>query len=121
MKSGLQVALALAIGYLLGRHRKFKLAIALVVAGATGKLGGLSGNLVGQGVKLLGSSADVQKIVESVRGELFEAGKAAAKAATSRQVSSISAKLQERADALQHAANVAAGVEEAGTAADGGG
>ncbi|MEO3814819.1 hypothetical protein ABGB17_37975 [Sphaerisporangium sp. B11E5] len=119
MKSGLQAGLALIIGYFLGRHRKFKLLIALAVAGATGRLGGLRGNLVEQGMKLVGSSADVQKIVESVRGDLFEAGKAAAKAAASRQVSTISTRLQERADALQHAANVAAGVEEAGTAAAG--
>jgi hypothetical protein len=111
------VALALALGYFLGRHRKFKLAIALAIAGATGKLGGLRGNLLEQGVKLLGSSPDVQKVVDSVRGDLFEAGKAAAKAAAGKQVSSISTRLQERADALQHAANVAAGVEEAGTAA----
>lgn len=120
MKGGPQVALAVAAGYFLGRHRRFKLAIGLAVAGATGRLGGAHGNLLEQGLKLLTSSPEVEKIVDSVRGDLFEAGKAAAKAATSRQVSSLSTKLQERADALQHAANVAAGLEEttAGAAED---
>ncbi|MFC4532630.1 hypothetical protein [Sphaerisporangium dianthi] len=110
--SGLKVAVAVALGYFLGRHRKFKLAVALGVAGATGKLGGTSGNLLEQGLKLASSSPELEKIINSVRGELFEAGKAAAKAAASRQVTSISTKLQDRAEALQHAANVAAGLEE---------
>jgi hypothetical protein len=114
---GLKVAVAVAIGYLLGRHRRFKLAVALAVAGATGRLGGARGNLLEQGMKLVSSSPELEKIVSSVRGELFEAGKAAAKAATSRQVTSLSTKLQQRAEALQHAANVAAGMEEAATGA----
>ncbi|RCG29736.1 hypothetical protein DQ384_19370 [Sphaerisporangium album] len=112
MAGGLKVAVAVALGYFLGRHRRFKLAIALAVAGATGRLGGTRGNLLEQGMKLVGSSPELEKIVNSVRGELFEAGKAAAKAAASRQVSSLSTKLQDRAEALQHAANVAAGLEE---------
>ncbi|GAA3823506.1 hypothetical protein GCM10022226_50040 [Sphaerisporangium flaviroseum] len=117
MTGGLKVAVAVAIGYLLGRHRRFKLAVALAVAGATGRLGGAQGNLLEQGMKLVSSSPELEKIVSSVRGELFQAGKAAAKAATSRQVTSLSTKLQERAEALQHAANVAAGMEEAATGA----
>ncbi|GGL16275.1 hypothetical protein Sme01_30550 [Sphaerisporangium melleum] len=112
MTGGLKVAAAVAIGYFLGRHRRFKLAIALGVAGATGKLGGARGNLLEQGLKLVSSSPELEKIVDSVRGELFEAGKAAAKAAASRQVTALSSKLQERAESLQHAANVAAGLEE---------
>ncbi|WP_405148026.1 hypothetical protein OG589_09670 [Sphaerisporangium sp. NBC_01403] len=117
MTGGLKVALAVAIGYFLGRHRRFKLAVALGVAGATGKLGGTRGNLLEQGLKLVSSSPELEKIISSVRGELFEAGKAAAKATASRQVGSLSTKLQERAEALQHAANVAAGLEDvAGTA-----
>ncbi|MGW4644808.1 hypothetical protein ACWEN6_40325 [Sphaerisporangium sp. NPDC004334] len=112
MTGGLKVALAVALGYFLGRHRRFKLAVALGVAGATGRLGGARGNLIEQGLKLASSSPELEKIVNSVRGELFEAGKAAAKAAASRQVSSLSSKLQDRAEALQHAANVAAGLEE---------
>ncbi|WP_424531830.1 hypothetical protein ACOZ38_17415 [Sphaerisporangium viridialbum] len=117
MTGGLKVALAVAIGYFLGRHRRFKLAVALGVAGATGKLGGARGNLLEQGLKLVSSSPELEKIISSVRGELFEAGKAAAKATASRQVGSLSTKLQERAEALQHAANVAAGLEDvAGTA-----
>ncbi|GII79155.1 hypothetical protein Sru01_41370 [Sphaerisporangium rufum] len=109
---GPQVALFVAIGYILGRHRRFKLAIGLAVAGATGRLSGARGNLLEQGMKLVSSSPELEKIVGSVRGELFEAGKAAAKAAASRQVGSLSTKLQERAEALQHAADVAAGLEE---------
>lgn len=49
MKSGLTAGLALVIGYILGRNRRFKLAVALAVAGATGRLGGLGGNLLQQG------------------------------------------------------------------------
>lgn len=117
---GLKVGLALVVGYFLGRHRRFKLAIALAVAGATGRLGGVGGNLLEQGMKLAGSSPELEKIVDSVRGELFQAGKAAAKAATTRQVTSLSTKLQERAESLQRAAEAAADLEEtAGSAAQG--
>ncbi|MEV7969927.1 hypothetical protein AB0O34_28680 [Sphaerisporangium sp. NPDC088356] len=117
MTGGLKVALAVALGYFLGRHRRFKLAVALGVAGATGRLGGARGNLLEQGLKLVSSSPELEKIISSVRGELFEAGKAAAKATASRQVGSLSTKLQERAEALQHAADVAAGLEDVATGA----
>ncbi|MEU8272057.1 hypothetical protein AB0B89_33505 [Sphaerisporangium sp. NPDC049002] len=119
MTGGLKVALAVALGYFLGRHRRFKLAVALGVAGATGRLGGARGNLLEQGLKLVSSSPELEKIISSVRGELFEAGKAAAKATASRQVGSLSTKLQQRAESLQHAANVAAGLEEAAGATTG--
>lgn len=96
MEGKTEVALAIAVGYLLGRCHKLRLALTLALAGATGRLGA-QGNLLEQGMKLLGSSPELEKIAESVRSGLLEAGKAAAVTAASRQINSLSSRLTERA------------------------
>lgn len=57
--------------------------------------------------KLVTSSPELEEVVNRIRGELFEA-----LAEASRQIGSLSTRLQDRAEALQHAADVAAGLEE---------
>ncbi|MEU0517936.1 hypothetical protein [Streptosporangium sp. NPDC006007] len=96
MEGKTELALAIAVGYLLGRCHKLRLALTLALAGATGRLGA-QGNLLEQGMKLLGSSPELEKIAESVRSGLLEAGKAAAVTAASRQINSLSSRLSERA------------------------
>ncbi|MEU7991094.1 hypothetical protein AB0B56_40220 [Streptosporangium canum] len=77
------------------------MAIALAAAGATGRLGASGSDLVQQALKKLGTIPELEKIVDSVRGELFEVGKAAAKAAATKQVDTLTSKLHERADMLR--------------------
>ncbi|GHE42921.1 hypothetical protein GCM10017673_51480 [Streptosporangium violaceochromogenes] len=94
-----ELAMAVAAGYLLGRRHKLRLALTLALAGATGRLGAARGNLLGQATKVLGSSPELEKIAESVRSGLLEAGKAAAVTAASRQINALSSRLSERATA----------------------
>ncbi|WP_156056425.1 hypothetical protein [Streptosporangium roseum] len=101
VKCGAQIALAVGAGYLLGRNRRLRMAIALAAAGATGRLGASGSDLVQQALKKLGTIPELEKIVDSVRGELFEVGKAAAKAAATKQVDTLTSKLHERADMLR--------------------
>jgi hypothetical protein len=100
VKIGIQVAVGVAIGYVLGRTKKMRLAMTLVSAGAIGRNGG-AGELVKQGTKLLGSAPEMKELTENVRGRLMEAGKVAAMAAASNQINSLTDRLQERAGAVQ--------------------
>ncbi|MEV4570698.1 hypothetical protein AB0K12_43700 [Nonomuraea sp. NPDC049419] len=93
----MRIACALLAGYYLGRRRKLRTAAVLVAAGLAGKASGNGGGLLSQGLKTLGSSADLGQLTEQLRGGLLEAGKAA----TSRQIDSLSDKLHERAESLR--------------------
>ncbi|MBB6555854.1 hypothetical protein [Nonomuraea rubra] len=102
----MRIGLALLAGYFLGRRKKLRMAVALAAAGAAGRArggkgGGGGGGLLSQGIKSLTSSADVAPIVDRLRGDLLEVGKAAAVAAAGRQIDSLSDKLHERAEALR--------------------
>ena len=109
MKSGIQVALAIGAGYLLGRRKK-RLAIimfgAAAMAGGSG--GGVTGRLLGKGTELLGSSdvlskisPQVGEITDLIRGDLADAAKTAAMAAVTSRIDSLSDSLRDRADALR--------------------
>ncbi|WP_329083717.1 hypothetical protein [Streptosporangium sp. NBC_01469] len=102
MNNEVRIALAVAGGYLLGRRQKLRLAMALAAAGATGRLSAGQSDLLQQGLKILSSSPELAKITESVRGDLVDASKAAAKAAVSRQVDSLSTRLHDRAESLRN-------------------
>ncbi|MEV4360788.1 hypothetical protein ACWEPL_63050 [Nonomuraea sp. NPDC004186] len=114
MKDRCRVALALAAGYYLGRRRKLRWATALAAAGVAGALrksdGG--GGLLGQGLKILGSSPEIEQLTGRLRGELLEVGKAAAVAATSRQIDSLTEKLHGRAESMRQAGRPRAAEEE---------
>ncbi|MFJ2033358.1 hypothetical protein [Streptosporangium sp. NPDC087985] len=112
MKCGAQIALAVGAGYFLGRHHKLRMALALAVAGATGRLGGGGPALLQKGLKLLGSSPEIEKLASSVRGELLEVGKAAMVSAASKQVDALTSKLHDRAESLRAPGRVGAGAEE---------
>ena len=101
MSTKLQIAFAVLAGYCLGRHRKLRMAAALAAAGLAGRARGGEGGLLAQGVKALGSSPEIGQITDRLRGDLLEVGKAAAVAAASRQIDSLSGKLLDRADALR--------------------
>lgn len=102
MNNGARIALAVAGGYLLGRRKNLRLALGLALAGLTGRLIGSKGDLLQQGLKALSSSPEIEKITESLRGDLLEAGRAAAKSAMSKRVDSLSTRLHDRAESLRH-------------------
>lgn len=99
MKSGLQVAGAIGVGYLLGRTHKTRLAIALGVAAATGQLGRAPGALMERGTKALAGAGALGQVTEPGQ-RLLEASKAAAMAALTSRIDTVSHVLSERADAL---------------------
>ncbi|WP_420879866.1 hypothetical protein [Rhodococcus sp. (in: high G+C Gram-positive bacteria)] len=94
MKGGTRVALGVAVGYFLGRTRKMKVALMLAGAGATGRLPSNSRDLVREGIKRLGDSAEVGKLTESVRGELTDAAKRAAVAAASNRIDALTNRIE---------------------------
>jgi hypothetical protein len=94
MANGAKVAMAVGAGYLLGRTRKMRVALMLAAAGVTGKFPGGPTQLVAQGLKSLGASADVSQLSQQLRGELLAAARAAAVAAATHQVDSLNDRLQ---------------------------
>jgi hypothetical protein len=112
MKGGTQAALALGVGYVLGRRRKMRLATILAVGAATGGIAGIGGAAVRRGTKALGSPAVFGKlgpqfgqIAETVRGDLVDAGKAAAVAAVTGRIDSLTESLHERAESIRNPAS----------------
>jgi len=100
--------MAIGAGYLLGRTHKARLALALGAAAASGQLDRAPGGLVEQGTKALISSGPLSGLQEP--GErLVEAGKAAATAAVTSRINSVSDRLQQRAESLR-APDVLSGV-----------
>jgi hypothetical protein len=117
MNSGARLGLAVAAGYLLGRSHKMKWALALAAFAGRGRLPGGSSGLVQQGAKLLTSSPELTKLTDEMKGRLVDAGKAAAVAAVSSKINSLSEGLRERSDAMRApsaggAGGAAAGGEE---------
>src|SRR5262249_14750135 len=121
MKGGTQAALALGVGYVLGRRRKMRLTTMLALGAATGGIGGLGGAALRRGVKMLGSTEAVSKfapqlgeLADTVRSDLMDAGKAAATAAVTSRIESLTDSLQERAEMVR---DPAAAATSAGNAA----
>ena len=100
MKSGAKVALAVAAGYYLGRHRKLRLAAALAAAGAAGRLRERGGGLLHQGVRTLGSP-QLEELIGGLGQELRQAGKTAAVTATGRRIDTLSDLIHDRAEKLR--------------------
>jgi hypothetical protein len=120
MKGSTQTALALGVGYVLGRRRKMRTATLLAAAAATGGVGGLTGALVRRGMKMLGSTEALSKvapqvgeIADTVRGDLLTVAKAAATEAVSNRVGSLSDSLHERAELVRNPGAAVAGAGEA--------
>ena len=94
MSNGAKVAMAVGAGYMLGRTKKMRLALMLAAAGITGKFPTTPTALVARGLKSLGASADVSQLTEQLRGELLNAGRAAALSAATHQIDSLNDRLQ---------------------------
>lgn len=119
MKGGVRAAAALGIGYVLGRNKKLRMAALMAAATAVGGKT-IGGKALQRGMKALGSTEMVGKIApqlgeiaDAVRGDLVPAGKAAAGAAVSNRVDSLTTSLHDRADRLRNpAATVTEGAED---------
>lgn len=122
MKGGTQAAVAIGVGYVLGRRRKMRTATLLVAATAAGGgMGGIGEAVLRRGAKALGSTDMLGKvapqlgeITDAVRGDLLNAGKAAAVAAVNGRIESLTDSLHDRAQTLR---DPAAAVGEAGDTA----
>ena len=124
MNGSQRAAVALGVGYVLGRRRKLRVATVLVVTTAVGgtSVGGL---VMRRGAKMIVNAGIMDKLppqvgelVDVVRGDLLGAGKAAASAAVSSRIDSLTDSLHDRAEALRNpGAVVAEGTEAAAGAA----
>jgi hypothetical protein len=119
MKGGAQTALAIGVGYVLGRRRKMRVATALALGAATGGLGKLGPLALKRAAKYLGSTdiggalgPQVGEIASTIRSDLLDAGKAAATAAVSGRIESLSDTLHDRAEALRNPEAAVAGASE---------
>ncbi|GAA0551452.1 hypothetical protein A8924_1369 [Saccharopolyspora erythraea NRRL 2338] len=116
MKSGPQIAMAVAVGYILGRSRKMKLAITVGGMMAGRRLAGNPAKLLEQGGKLLAESPELKKLTGDARQRLLEAAKGAALAAASNKIDSLGANLSKRAEGLRtpHLSDVSAPKQDTG-------
>jgi hypothetical protein len=108
MNSGMKAAAALAIGYVLGRRKKFRTATMMAAATAVGGTT-VGGMVLKQGMKLVNSSDVLGKvapqlgdITDTLKGDLFTAGKAAATAAVSNRLDSVTDSLHDRAERVRN-------------------
>lgn len=115
MKGGTQTALALGVGYVLGRRRKMRLTTMLAIGAATGGIGGVGGAAVKRGMRMLGSAEALGKvapqlgeIADTVRGDLLDAGKAAAVAVATNRIGSLTDSLHEHAQRIREPAGAVA-------------
>jgi hypothetical protein len=136
MKGSARAATALAVGYMLGRKRKFRNAALMAAATAIGgtTVGGLAMRQgKKQAMKMLGSSGALGKVapqvtdlVDVVRGDLLTAGKSAVTAAATNRVDRLTDSIHDRAERVRNPASAAAEGAEgaargAGRAASAGG
>ena len=108
------MGLAVAAGYLLGRTHKMKWALGLAALAGRGRLPGIKGGLLQQGAEFITSSPEFAKLTGEMRGRLVDAGKAAAVAAVSSKIDSLSDGLHERSETMRATKAGGAGGAEAG-------
>ena len=101
--------MALAVGYLLGPRRKLRTATVMAGGMAVGAASGLGGVALRRGAKMLANtemlnkvSPQLTEVVDAVRNDLLDAGKAAAAAAISGRIDSLTGSLHDRADSLRN-------------------
>lgn len=100
MKSGTRIALAVGLGYFLGRRRKLRTALTLAAAVAIGRASRNSPGLLRYGAGLLNASPELSNL-SKLGKPLATAGKAAATAAVGSGIDALSERLRSRADALR--------------------
>lgn len=122
MKGSMGAAIALGIGYALGRKKRLRTATLMAAATAFGSSS--AGTLVlKRGLKVLSNTGafgklapQLSEIADTVRDDLLDAGKAAVAAAVSNQVDSVTSSIHDRAERLRNPGDVVA--EGAGEATE---
>lgn len=99
MTRGGELALAVTMGYVLGRRRRMRWALALGTAAAAGRLSSGRGSLVGR-LSQLSASPGVGRLLEAGR-PLVSAGGAAARTAVGGRIDSAADRLQQTAQRLR--------------------
>ncbi|MFD2767606.1 hypothetical protein [Micromonospora eburnea] len=100
MKSGARIALAVGLGYVIGRRRKLRTALTLAAAVAIGRASQQPGGLLKYGTDLMNASPQLSNLTR-LGGPLASAGRAAATAAAGSGIDTLSGKLRGGADALR--------------------
>jgi len=100
MNSGTRIGLAVGLGYLIGRRRKLRTALALAAAVAAGRASMHPGGLLQRGGELLQASPHLTNLGR-LGGPLAAAGKAAATAAAGNGIDALGGKLRNSADTLR--------------------
>jgi outer membrane biosynthesis protein TonB len=117
MTPGLKVAGAIGVGYVLGRKHKMRMAMTLGTAAAVGQLGQARDLLKDRATEKVASSANLGKLAEPGQ-RLLEAGEAAAMAAVTSRIDSVSDQLHGRAEALRRPGAAAEAEEPEGEEAE---
>ncbi len=99
MASGAPVAVGIGVGYVLGRNHKFRWALILGTAAATGRLGGLSTQAIERGTEMLRANPDLAKLTDGAMS-LLQAGRSAAVSAMTSRAESMTGALGDKAQAL---------------------
>src|SRR5689334_10777252 len=99
MPSAAPVALAIGVGYVLGRSHKLRWAVLLGTAAATGQVGGLSKQALQRGTEMLRANPDVAKLTETATG-LLQAGRSAAVSAMQSRTEALTETLGDKAGEL---------------------
>ena len=100
MGNNVRIAIAIGVGYLLGRRQKMRTALALGAAAAAGRISRDPRAVLHRGRELLGK-APVLGEVGGLSKPLTAAGKAAAVGAVSKGIDSMGDRIRRRADALR--------------------
>jgi hypothetical protein len=95
-----QVALAIGVGYLLGRQKRMRTALVLGAAAAAGRLSRDPRGLLQHGVGALRSAPELSRVTDLGK-PLADAGKAVAAAAVNRGIDSVGGSIRRRADSLR--------------------
>ncbi len=94
------LAASVAAGYLLGRSRRTKLAVAVATYLASGRLRAKPQELLAAGAGKLGESPQLSQLTEQVRTELLTVGRQALKAAFDQRLGTFADSLAERTKSL---------------------
>ncbi|QPP08803.1 hypothetical protein G4Z16_23025 [Streptomyces bathyalis] len=105
------LATGLAAGYVLGRGRKAKLAMAVAAYLATKKLKAKPQDLLAAGAEKLGDSGQLSQLAEQLRGEVLTVGREALRTMADQRLGSLADALADRTKSLNQVLEAA--VEEA--------
>jgi hypothetical protein len=95
-----KVAAAMAAGYLLGRTKKFRLAITVGGLLAGKRIATDPRELVQQALGVIENNPELSKLSDQIRSKLVDAGREAAVAAASSQLNRVSDSIRSRTDRL---------------------